>query len=1702
MAAPYHVRLAVSQYGEQFRAELFTEDLGDTEGDLLAELPPSIAEWVPYLAQGADLPPDAARQLGKDLFAALLGQPENAKKWSEVLTQAARNKQPIRLLIDATTEAVRDLPYGLLCEPHDDWFLFREGHKQSIEFVRILRRCSPRPLKFRDRLRVLVAVAEPASPDVPPFNAPLRLQKFAAAVSKDVDLVICGPDGPKPLAEIAPNPESADPTAFTKYTKTTRDALRKALTGDYDVLHLLAHGHGAGVLLCTADGAPVETTASELGEWCGAGKSSLAFLQVCKAGQTGSRGGFGGVAQQLLNPRGGNLAAVVASTFPLDAEHSTDAAVGFYRQLAAGKSPEEALTADRAETDWCWAFLELWARPGALGGTQQRAAFQFVSPYRGLSSFGEQDADLFFGRKAEIAELLQVLRAEPAVAVVGDSGSGKTSLLQAGLVHAVRRDGLAGSDRWRIVFLRPGYRPAQALLAALTGSHADPSPDALKAALRADAQPLLIVFDQFEEVFTLARDRAEAQMLIAALADAVERQRDRMRLVIGMRSEFLGQAASVPGLSRLIRRPWVLRPPGADDLRDIVGGPAQQCGYTFQGPLADGNPAHATGLLDRILADPLLARVEGGLTAAPLPLLQFALERLWLKAVEKGVTEFTHAQFDEIGGMGKAIAQHAEAVFQAAATATEAGAQGRALAEQIITSLVSTQGTRQPRGRDALQAETGSPEAARAVVDYLVGERLLTVRSDPEDSTKSLVDLSHEALIQNWERLRGWLAEDPQGRAMREEYRKAAEQWESGFAGVQPRSWFGLPGADVARNYLAWIDANKPRLSPVQQEFARAMRDMLVRLRRRRQLVMASLGVFALMSCVLAIYAIEQAGKARTNAAAAEKNAGEARENETKAKAEEDKAKAEKQIALENAASLALEKGIQTCEEGRPRVGILSIAYSLQICPPDAHDLRRVILTNLAAWGPHLMCLDEVRTLGRETIAAEPTGKYALLVSIAGKLHADGVVLIFEFQLFDVDKNAVAGPPFRVQGNRSDDNFEFRSPIDRVKLLSSGMVLFTGGGRSSVWNAITGKPVGKWIHHGPGVAALSPDGKLVAGCNGQGDMRLYDAVTGVARDGVFQHLGKVNSVAFSADGRFIATGCGRRPDVSDKEHATTAGGVVHLYEVGATGAAPTTLKWPPYRVPDIVTCVQISPDLRRVTGGGFELRSWTLDKGDLISGSTRHNPESTDYIEFDPKNPSSFIASNPSGSLQIMHSDDSVRLSGEQLTPQGWLAGVGFRPDGRVFTANGDGTVRIWNRPGRGDATEKLGREFKPSKAESILCVAFHPTGTSIALGSRTGVVFVYDLDHPDASPKEFRCAFAKERRQPVTHVGFSADGSRVIAHDQLLHTFVFETAGRDEPLVAKGGHRPLGVADDGRTAVFHSRTPNQYVIGQLDPAVDVPTGPKLDPHGELATITDEADNWFLIRASRVAFNPDRSLVALLNGEGLIYLFRTATGEPVGKPLEHVVEDRRDGMHSVEFSAHGDFLLTRSPRARGIWAASTGTNINLLPNRIGIQVARFSPSGKFVVGGTNFSQGQAWTNTGQPAVPLPLVHEAQVWGVAVDPTDERIITASFDHTARIWDRATGRPLSPPLTHQRAVSEATFSPDGKFALTGSWDGTARLWPVPRPLDDDEKRITAWVETMTGLRVEPNAGGELLNPEEWRARKAELDRLGGPPINFVK
>jgi hypothetical protein len=845
---PYHVRLAISRYGTDYRAELFTEDLGDTGLD-----PPrawdALAEWMDYLRLGAvGMPADSARRAGRALHQFLFGGTENAAKWADILSHTRRHGRPVRLLIDLTTDGLPDLPFGLLCDPLDNYFLFRPfPDHPGIRFVRIHRRCTPRLLRLGKPIRLLLAASEP--PAVRAFGCADRVRNLARGLRGLLDVAVCSPEGPVPLESVLAGlgdewaPEQRQ--AFeARFCRTTLGQLRAALQqGGYEVLHLLAHGSGQGPLLCGAGGNAERVAPGELAGWRPPPRKpglEMAFLQVCRAGRDPGLGSFGTLAEQLINPRVGNLAAVLASPYPLDAEHSTAAAVAFYRNLAAGRDPDAALERGGGEDDWTWAFLELWVRPGTLPGTTTPGAFQFPRPYRGLERFEERDADVFFGREAAVQDLFRCLQREPVLAVVGDSGSGKSSLLQAGLVPRVRAHKLAGLDNWQVVSCQPGAQPARSLAAALTRGEPGPAAapadgrlhlgDLLRQRIRPE-EPLLLLLDQFEELFTLCDDVAERAAVAEALAEAVAEHPGHFRLVLAVRSDYLSAAANLPGRVQLARRAWVPRTPGPEDLRRIIAGPARRYGYRFQGALKRGDPRHRRGLLDRILADPLLApaaapgaRPAGAAAAPPLPLLEFALERLWLHAVGQGGQQFTHAAFDEIRGLAGAIAQHAEDVYARLPSAFPGVARIQKLAEYVFTRLVTSQGTRRPRPRHDLEVSTGRPDDARRLIDYLVGERLLTIRGAPDDLGRTQVEIAHEVLIEGWPALRKWLTGDPESRAVQESFERDADRWVQGAPGLPPRSRDLLPGPQLARRYLRWLTEARPKLTGLQREFREALR--------------------------------------------------------------------------------------------------------------------------------------------------------------------------------------------------------------------------------------------------------------------------------------------------------------------------------------------------------------------------------------------------------------------------------------------------------------------------------------------------------------------------------------------------------------------------------------------------------------------------------------------------------------------------------------------------------------------------------------------------------------------------------------------------------------------------------------------------------------------------------------------------------------
>ncbi len=847
---PYHVRLAISQYGDRFRAELFTEDLGDTDGELLpADWRDRFKSWMDFLERGVPLPPDSSRAVGAQLFDWLLSG-ANRAKWVEILARMDREpSRPLRLLIDSSTrtgsgsqdrdvDRLHSLPYGLLFDTLRHAFLFRPREGATpLQYVRIVRRTTPRLLNLgrtRRPLRALVAIAEPDGMEFTGSEQASRLFQGYAASPEAYAVSVCTPDGPRPLTELPGD-------GVARVCRCTRENLESALTGgQYDLLHLMAHGRGSGLVLCAPDGAPVALQAAELGEWCRRRKLQLGFLQICKAARTAGEGVFGGLAQELLNPDGGNLAAVVASPYVLESAQSTEAALRFYQQLARGEPPDRAVRRDLGMENFGWAFLELWVRPSALRDTGTRGAFQFVSPYRGLSTFQERDAEVFFGRAAALVALRGILHQEQeaVVAVVGDSGSGKSSLLQAGLAHSVRSGGLAGRTGWRIVSVEPGTEPARSLMARLLPEGEGQPPDLtppghwlerLTAALQAsfsETRPLLLIIDQFEELFTLCNEQPQREVVARALAQLAHTAPRHTRIVLGMRCDYVGSAVALPGLGALLQRPWVLRPPGPEEVRAIVVEPAEVYGYRFQGPVPGEDKADAQGLLDEILEDPLLSAGKAGESAphrrpqnsAPLPLLEFALEQLWAEAVGRGSQEFTHKDYERIGGLSGAIARHADDVYERLPIAF----QGRhpdpqRLAEFVFTSVVSTDRTRRPRPRGELEDESGEYAAVtRNLIEHLVGERLLTIRSDPNHLSSSLVDIAHETLITRWGRLREWLDTDVQERQLREDFQRDAENY-----GKRARR---LPAAATQHDYLGWIGRKDPPLTETQRAFAGAMR--------------------------------------------------------------------------------------------------------------------------------------------------------------------------------------------------------------------------------------------------------------------------------------------------------------------------------------------------------------------------------------------------------------------------------------------------------------------------------------------------------------------------------------------------------------------------------------------------------------------------------------------------------------------------------------------------------------------------------------------------------------------------------------------------------------------------------------------------------------------------------------------------------------
>ena len=464
--------------------------------------------------------------------------------------------------------------------------------------------------------------------------------------------------------------------------------------------------------------------------------------------------------------------------------------------------------------------------------TPARVTAEGICPFKGLASFEPVDADYFFGRERLVAELVARLVGAGFLGIVGPSGSGKSSVLRAGLLPALADGVLPGSQGWRRLLLRPGERPLEELRRVLVSGAKDPLAEAL------DGLPsggrLLLAVDQLEELFTACRSDAERAAFAGALARAAADPHGRALVVVALRADFYGRFAAHPDLAELLGANQVLvGPMQASELRRAVELPAARVGLR----------------VERELVDALVDDVEG--EPGALPLLSTALLELWQRRHDNSLTL---AAYRESGGVHGAVARLAEGTY---ARIPEGR---RQLVRAIMLRLVGEGEGDAPVRRRAPLAELDLErnEDVADVLGTLADSRLVTVG-------EGSVEVAHEALLREWPRLSEWIEQDEEGRRLRRHITHAATEWEA--TGRDQGELYR--GARLAAA-LDWAADHAPDLNEREREFvsesSKLSEEESRRARRTNQRLRALLaGVAVLLVAALAggILALLQRGEAR-----------------------------------------------------------------------------------------------------------------------------------------------------------------------------------------------------------------------------------------------------------------------------------------------------------------------------------------------------------------------------------------------------------------------------------------------------------------------------------------------------------------------------------------------------------------------------------------------------------------------------------------------------------------------------------------------------------------------------------------------------------------------------------------------------------------------------------------------------------------------
>ncbi|MET8814504.1 AAA family ATPase [Streptomyces sp. NPDC004549] len=1224
-----------------------------------------------------------------------------------------------------------------------------------------------------------------------------------------------------------------------------------------------------------------------------------------------------------------------------------------------------------------------------------------VCPYRGLAPYRREDAQWFFGRERGTDALVSQLRAAERtgglVMLVGASGAGKSSLLNAGLVPAVR-DGALGDDGGPVLHLVPGADPlgelvqlvpaleplAAEALAAERRAARDPSAPgadtprltrAVREAVLAWARgaaagglavsretkvdgssvsretgvgvsvvsrettpgvsretaaaipaprterrphPVLIV-DQFEETFTLCPDEAERRVFLRFLHAACTPGPSTpdpsapgagapVLAVLGIRADFYEECLGYPELADALQhRHMVLGPLTTAELREAVTGPAKAVGLELE-----------AGLTELIVREVTADGPRGAHDAGVLPLLSHALLATWQR--RKG-GRLTLAGYRAAGGIQGAVAATAERAWSGLDPAARSAA--RLLLLRLVRLGEDTHATRRRGTRRQLAEESTDPGKTEESLEALVRARLVTLDADT-------VEITHEALLHAWPRLRHWIDDNRTEHLLRQRLEEDGRAWESSH-----RDNSLLYRGSRLEQARDWAEsAGDTYLTRGAKEFLAAS----VRLRRRTVIIsraaVAALVALAVLAAGSAVIASRQ----------------------------RDDAVFQQVLA----------------EADRVQHTDPSLAARLDLV---AHRLR-----------------------------PDDDGAYSRLISIVNAPLAtplSGHTGAVYLTTFSPDGHTLATASYD-RTVRLWDTTDRKHPIPLGKPLTG----HTG-----------------WVSS----AVFSPDGHTLASAGDDGTIRLWNTTNrkhptalGAPLTG---HKGTIYLVAFSPDGRTLAS--------AGEDHTVRLWNVADPRRPKALGTLRGSTA--------AVRSVAFSPDGHTLASGGDDdkVRLWDVADPRRPRAIHRVLTGHTDLVHS--------VAFSPDGrTLASGSADDTIRLwnvadpkrpapLGGPLTGHtGPIWSVAFSPDGgRLAAASADSTASLWN-VGDPASPSQVGEPLAGGSGE-MYALGFSPDGRTLATGSGDGKVRLWSVPVSDM----------------IGRVGaFRPDGEvlATAARDGRVRLWKVTAPGRPVPLSAPfmpadGGERSLTYSPDGRTLAVLTGTGSVRLWNVADPAHPVPAGRPL----RLQTRFMGSD--------ALAFSPDSRVLATAYDEHRLRLWDVADPAhpaPLGKPLS----GHRGYINGLEFAPHGHTLASGSADGTiRLWnvrrpAHPVPLGRPLTGHSGPVNALAYSPDGHTLASGGDDDTVRLW-NVTDPSAAAPVGrtltgHTEAVTSLTFSADGRTLASGGDDNTVRLWDvtdPASAAPIGQSMSpYAKTGNFLSFSPGRQVLGVSSGADTVRLWSL--------------------------------------------------------